>query len=192
MIDVRRQHESARAAPACGAAAGHRGKDPSPARAFVARVSSWLARVAWALLSLGFFAGLWEIAWGLGLTNPTLLPPPHVFLGSFLDQAKFFSPALRWSVGADPAELPSPTISVLMTMAATSARVLAGLTLATILAVSLGIGIRRYIFVERLTLPTVQFLAPVSPIAWLPVAVFMFGIGNPRPSSWCSSRCSSR
>ena len=31
---------------------------------------------------------------------------------------------------------------------------------------------------ERLTLPTITLLAPVSPIAWLPVAIFLFGIGN--------------
>ena len=29
-----------------------------------------------------------------------------------------------------------------------------------------------------MTLPTITLLAPVSPIAWLPVAIFMFGIGN--------------
>jgi NitT/TauT family transport system permease protein len=34
---------------------------------------------------------------------------------------------------------------------------------------------------ERLTLPTITLLAPVSPIAWLPVAIFLFGIGN-RPA----------
>lgn len=154
-------------------------KPPHPVRVLSARIGVWLSRLAWTLFSLGFFAGLWELAWALGFTNPRLLPPPHVFLGSFLDQAKFFSPALRWSVGTAPEELPSPLMAVLGTMAATTARVMAGLTFATVLAVSLGITIRRYPFAERLTLPTIQFLAPVSPIAWLPVAVFMFGIGNP-------------
>ena len=28
-------------------------------------------------------------------------------------------------------------------------------------------------------MPTITLLAPISPVAWLPVAVFMFGIGNP-------------
>ena len=31
---------------------------------------------------------------------------------------------------------------------------------------------------DRLVLPTVTLLSPVSPIAWLPVAIFLFGIGN--------------
>ena len=32
--------------------------------------------------------------------------------------------------------------------------------------------------VEKLALPTITLLSPVSPIAWLPVAIFVFGIGN--------------
>jgi NitT/TauT family transport system permease protein len=142
-------------------------------------VAAGLARLGWSLFSIGFFAGLWELAWAFGWTNPHLLPPPHIFLGHILEQAKYFSPALRWSVGVAPDEQPSPLMAVLSTVAATSARVLAGLVLATILSIALGIGIRRYRFVDRLTLPTVLFLAPVSPIAWLPVSIFLFGIGNP-------------
>jgi NitT/TauT family transport system permease protein len=138
-----------------------------------------LARLGWSLLSIGFFASLWELAWVIGWANPHLLPPPHIFLGNILGQAKYFSPALRWQIGVAAAEQPSPLMAVLSTIAATSARVLAGLALATVLSIALGIGIRRYRFVDRLTLPTVLFLAPVSPIAWLPVSIFLFGIGNP-------------
>jgi len=152
---------------------------PARTRAIAARVLAVLTNIAWALFSVGFFAGIWELAWALGWTSERLLPPPHIFLGNFLDQARYFSPALRWGVGVDPSEVPPPLVSVLLTMLATSARVVGGLVLATVLSITLGIGIRRFLFVERLTLPTVLFLAPVSPIAWLPVAVFLFGIGNP-------------
>ena len=31
---------------------------------------------------------------------------------------------------------------------------------------------------DKLVLPTITLLSPVSPIAWLPVAIFIFGIGN--------------
>jgi len=53
--------------------------------------------------------------------------------------------------------------------------------IASVLSVSLGVAIRYFLLFERLTLPTITLLAPVSPIAWLPVAIFMFGIGN-RPA----------
>ena len=38
--------------------------------------------------------------------------------------------------------------------------------------------IRYFGFLEKLMLPTITLLSPVSPIAWLPVAIFIFGIGN--------------
>ena len=68
-------------------------------RALVARIGRGLSRVLWAMFSIGFFAGIWELAWALGWANPLLLPPPHIFLGSFLEQAANFSPTLRWQVG---------------------------------------------------------------------------------------------
>ena len=148
------------------------------ARAFLARAIKVGSKVFWALFSIGFFAGIWELLWALGLTNPLLLPPPHVFLGTFLEQANNFSPTLRWQVGQDPASAPPPLVSVLTTIIATLMRVAAGLILATVLSMALGLGIRRFIAVERLTLPTVYFLAPVSPIAWLPISIFLFGIGD--------------
>jgi NitT/TauT family transport system permease protein len=147
--------------------------------AWVGAVRRALARIGWTIFSLAFFASLWEIAWAAGWTNPRLLPPPHIFLGNFVEQAKFFSPTLRWQVGVGPEDQPSPLMSVVFTILATTARVLAGLLLATVLSISLGVAIRRFIFIDRLILPTVTFLAPVSPIAWLPIAIFLFGIGNP-------------
>jgi len=68
--------------------------------------------------------------------------------------------------------------------AATGIRILAGVDFKTnrhnamIVAVSIGIGIRYFRLFGKLSLPTITLLAPVSPIAWLPVAIFLFGIGN--------------
>jgi len=49
-------------------------------------VAAPLARLGWSLLSIGFFASLWELAWAFGWANPHLLPPPHIFLGDILGQ----------------------------------------------------------------------------------------------------------
>jgi NitT/TauT family transport system permease protein len=57
-------------------------------------------------------------------------------------------------------------------------RVFAGLGLATAVSICLGVAIRYFRLVEHLTLPAITLLAPVSPVAWLPVAIFLFGIGN--------------
>jgi NitT/TauT family transport system permease protein len=135
-------------------------------------------RLVWTLVSIGFFASIWEVLWYFGLADPRLLPPPHVFLGDFVGQARFFNTAQRWEIGVNPNAGPSPAVAVVITILSSTMRVLAGLGLAAITSLSLGITIRYFGLIEKLTLPTVTLLAPVSPVAWLPVAIFLFGIGN--------------
>ena len=135
-------------------------------------------KIGWTLVSVGCFAGLWELLWAFGVSDPKLLPPPHVFLGDLVEQARFFNTAQRWQIGVGMNGGPSPAMAVLITVLASTGRVLAGLFLASVLSILVGVAIRYFVLFERLTLPTITLLAPVSPIAWLPVAIFMFGIGN--------------
>ncbi len=137
-------------------------------------------RFGWAVVSIGLFAGIWELLWAVGWADPRLLPPPHVFMGSIIDQAKYFNTVSRWQIGGTAA-IPSPAMAVLYTVGATTGRVVSGLVIASVLSISLGVAVRYVRLFERLTLPTITLLAPVSPIAWLPVAIFMFGIDN-RPA----------
>lgn len=137
-----------------------------------------LPRLFWTCVSIGFFVSIWEFLWYIGWADARLLPPPHIFLGNLAEQAKFFNTADRWQIGVDPNSGPSPAMAVLLTVTASILRVLAGLFLATVASLALGIAIRYWAPVEKLVLPTVTLLAPVSPIAWLPVAIFLFGIGN--------------
>ena len=141
---------------------------------------TWLfaQRLAWALVSIGTFTVIWELCWLAGLADPKLLPPPHIFLGDMAEQAKYFNTATRWSIGVNPADGPSPYQAVLITIGATTMRVLVGLVIASVLGISIGVLVRYFLLFERLTLPTITLLSPVSPIAWLPVAIFLFGIGN--------------
>ena len=141
----------------------------------------WVGKVGWAVVSIGMFCAIWEALWAVGWADPRLLPPPHVFLGNIAGQAKFFNTISRWQVGAGMDAGPPPALAVVYTAGATIGRVLSGLVIASVLSVSLGVAIRYFLLFERLTLPTITLLAPVSPIAWLPVAIFMFGIGN-RPA----------
>ncbi len=137
-----------------------------------------IVRIFWGIVSVGFFALTWELLWYLGITDPKLLPPPHVFLGNMAEQATNFNTAQRWQIGADASAGPTPWEAVLITVAASAGRVFLGISIASALALSLGVAIRYWISVQRLVLPTITLLSPVSPIAWLPVAIFLFGIGN--------------
>ncbi len=161
------------------AAAGGTPDAPAPRHLPLAgRLAPALSRLGTTLLSVGLFCGIWEILWALDIADPKLLPPPHVFLGSFPEQAKFFNTAQRWQIGVGLNTGPSPQGAVLITILASGARVLVGLLIAAVLSIAIGVAIRYFAAVEKLTLPTIMLLSPVSPIAWLPVAIFLFGIGN--------------
>lgn len=161
-----------------GKAASSDAADPTKVERLLRALQEHGRQLVWTLVSVGLFAGIWELLWYLGVADPRLLPPPHVFLGHLTEQAKFFNTAQRWQIGVDANAGPSPGMAVLLTVLSSTLRVLAGLTLASIASVALGVTIRYFALVEKLTLPTVTLLAPVSPVAWLPVAIFLFGIGN--------------
>lgn len=157
------------------------GLDRAPLGPALAGLWEAVLRIApglfWSCLSVALFAGIWEGCWALGWADPKLLPPPHIFIGDIGDQAKFFNTVSRWRVGiAD--DSPTPGMAVVYTVLSTTGRVFAGLFIAATIGISTGVAIRYFALFERLTLPTVTLLAPVSPIAWLPVAIFLFGIGN--------------
>lgn len=137
-----------------------------------------VAKILWGCLSIGLFAGLWELCWWFGWADPKLLPPPHIFIGSIADQGKFFNTATRWQIGKSMTDGPSAFESVMITVGATTMRVFVGLSIASVLGIGTGVLIRYNALFDRLVLPTVTLLSPVSPIAWLPVAIFIFGIGN--------------
>ncbi len=136
------------------------------------RVRRALTTFGWSLASVSLFAGLWELAWALELLDPLLMPPPHIFLRDFGEQAKFFDTS---NIGAASS---APAVAVLTTILATSLRVLAGLTLAFLASLAVGVFVSYSKLAGRLLLPTLTLLAPISPVAWLPVAIFLFGLGN--------------
>src|SRR5690242_10853710 len=112
---------------------------------FWARILASTQRLLWALLSIGTLAVIWELCWLAGLADAKLLPPPHIFLGDMAEQAKYFNTATRWSIGVNPADGPSPYEAVLITIGATTMRVMVGLVIASILAISIGVLVRYFL-----------------------------------------------
>ncbi len=139
------------------------------------KIKHYFSTVLWTLASIAIFVGLWEFAWWQGWANPILLPPPHIFLSNLSDQFRFFDPG---GTRAGALSSGGSFLSVLGVMGWSSLRVSAGLALGFILSLIIGLGIRYFNVFGRLILPLVTMLAPISPVAWIPVAVFIFGIGN--------------
>lgn len=135
-------------------------------------------KIGWTIVSVGLFALIWEFLWLIGWADPKLLPPPHIFMGDITGQAKNFNTAQRWQIGAGSTDAPSPEMAVLITILSSTYRVILGLFFAATVSIAVGIAIRYWKLCGNLTLPTITLLAPVSPIAWLPVAIFLFGIGD--------------
>ncbi|MCK4674967.1 MAG: hypothetical protein KAT61_03565, partial [Gammaproteobacteria bacterium] len=57
-------------------------------------------------------------------------------------------------------------------------RITIGFYLAAILGIPLGIAIGRFVLARNILNPVIQFLRPISPLAWIPLAMLWFGIGD--------------
>ena len=133
-----------------------------------------VANFAWGLVSVGLFAGLWEGAWAMGWVNPLLLPPPHIFLQDIPGTLKFFDTSNRIGSAGNGGGV----MALLETVGWTTMRVVLGLAIGFVGGVAFGALIRYFRTFRNLVLPTITLLAPISPVAWLPVSIFLFGIGD--------------
>ena len=66
-------------------------------------------------------------------------------------------------------------------IAASVMRVAVGYTIAAALAIPIGVAMGWYSGVHRAMNPVIQMLRPISPIAWIPLAILWFGVGNTSP-----------
>ena len=143
-------------------------------KALPGRVSKAAARAAWWIASVALFVSIWEFCWYMRWANPMLLPPPHIFLQDILLVGKLFDKSTR---------LGNPTageiaFTIAKTIGASTLRVICGLAVALVVSLAAGMAIRYSMLFGRLILPVINLLAPVSPIAWLPVAMMIFGLVN--------------
>jgi sulfonate transport system permease protein len=120
--------------------------------------SSRASRVLFAILLPLLVIGLWQGSSDLGLIRPILLPPPSRVAQAFWDLA--LSGDLERH------------------MAVSLLRVLEGFALAAVTGLMLGLGIGLSPALDRATDLFIQLLKPIPPIAWIPLAILWFGIGE--------------
>lgn len=101
---------------------------------------------------------MWQTLSHLGLIKPLILPPPSQVVRAFWDLTR--SGEMVRHVG----------ISVL--------RVLEGFGIAAVFGLGLGIAIGLSRTLDRLTDLIIQLVKPIPPIAWIPLAILWFGIGE--------------
>jgi ABC-type nitrate/sulfonate/bicarbonate transport system permease component len=115
-------------------------------------------RLGGASAGIALFLLLW-VAASIHLHSDVLLPEPNVVFAGFLDLARDGS--LFTDIGAS------------------MKRVLGGFAIASLLAVPLALLMALVRPLDLLLSPIISFLRPIPPIAWIPIAILWFGIGDP-------------
>lgn len=117
-----------------------------------------LERWLWAVAGIALFAGVWTCA-AMAIDNPVLLPTPLMVLEGLVQLL------------GDGSLLADTTASM--------KRVLGGFFIAASVAVPLALLMSFSKPIGFLLSPIILFLRPIPPIAWIPIAILWFGIGDP-------------
>ena len=116
----------------------------------------------WAVL-IGAWEALARIGGGTAVAR--VFPPPSLFL------AELFRDNLQIGIGSQAATLWQSIASSLL-------RVFVGLGIGFVAALVFGVVVSWSSWLKRFLMPVIQVLAPIAPIAWIPLALVLFGIGN--------------
>ncbi len=118
---------------------------------------------------------LWEAACRVLQVNPAILPPPSQVARKWVEYLLPLAPyeegksRLSWIFSG---ELPQDAVATLM-------RVFVGFLIGGGIALPLGLWMGARERAYQLFNPLVQILRPIPPIAFIPLAILWFGLGNP-------------
>jgi NitT/TauT family transport system permease protein len=134
------------------------------------------SRLARSLLVPLLLLLVWEIVSRAGWVSPLILPSPGAvatrWWAYLLPRAPYDASAgsfLAWAVSG---ELPQDAAISLL-------RIAGGFALGGGLALPLGLAMGAWPAAYQLLNPVVQILRPIPPIAFIPLAILWFGLGNP-------------
>jgi NitT/TauT family transport system permease protein len=133
-------------------------------------------RLGRALVVPLLFLAAWEGISRAGWVSPIVLPAPSQVLLRWIAYARPLEPydpaQGSWLAWAFSGELPQDAATSLL-------RVAGGFALGAGLALPLGLLMGAKPIVYELFNPLVQLLRPIPPIAFIPLAILWFGLGNP-------------
>ena len=110
------------------------------------------------IVGFAIFLAAWEVFASIGLINAVLLPSPST---------------LFWAAG----DL-LRSGALLRHVSASIERVLVGFALAALIGLTLGVVLGWFRTLSDFVKPLVEALRPIPPIAWTPLAILWFGVGN--------------
>jgi ABC-type nitrate/sulfonate/bicarbonate transport system permease component len=122
-------------------------------------VTSRLSDAAWGMAGILIVFGGWELAARLGLIDPLFLPAP--------------SQALTATLARVPVDVLAGHVY------ASLLRILWGFGLGALAGIGLGIALGWYRVLDSLLRPLIDLLRPIPPLAWIPIAIVWFGLGEP-------------
>lgn len=108
------------------------------------------------ILAIAFIFIVWQIG-AMISNNATLLPGPTVVMKTFLE----------FIVSGEAIE---HTVASLL-------RIVLAWVLSAFIAIPIGVIMGRIALLEKLLHPVIELIRPISPLAWIPLAVLWFGIG---------------
>ncbi|MFQ5970817.1 MAG: ABC transporter permease [Alphaproteobacteria bacterium] len=118
----------------------------------------WLDAALGATGALGLFL-LWEAAARIGLVSPNIFPAPTLAIVSTLQEM--------------------PLADILGHVGASVQRVVLGFAFGAALGILIGITSGWYKALGVLTRPLIEVFRPIPPLAWIPLAIIWFGLGEP-------------
>jgi NitT/TauT family transport system permease protein len=116
--------------------------------------------VGWLCLAIA-----WEIGAATNLINRDILPPPSEVIPYLIE-------------GPGSAGIGPQQVSYGEAIVRTLIRVMTGLALGLAAALPLGMGIARIKVLRQFLMPMIQTIAPIAPVAWVPVAIALVGTGD--------------
>jgi NitT/TauT family transport system permease protein len=124
-----------------------------------APAKNWVTEALVGLTVPVILISLWQAVVQFGLVNPQVLPSP-------------VSVVIKWSEYLVSGELLGDAVGSLY-------RVLVGFFIGTAMALPVGLLMGASPLMMRLFNPLLQVLRPIPPIAYIPLAILWFGLGNP-------------
>ncbi|MBB6469837.1 ABC-type nitrate/sulfonate/bicarbonate transport system permease component [Aminobacter lissarensis] len=103
--------------------------------------------------------GVWEICARTGVVDPTLFPSPSLAISAAAQRltAETLADNLMWSLF----------------------RVFSGFILGALAGAAIGIAAGWYRGFGTIVRPLIELLRPIPPLAWIPLAIIWFGLGEP-------------